>query len=313
MLELKQIPLVSVVLTTYNGESFLRAQLDSLIQQSYPHIEIIAVDDRSSDNTVSILKEYALNNDIFKVFVNEVNLGYIKNFEKACGLAEGEFIALCDQDDVWHKDKVKSMAESIGNHGMVYCDSLICNKNLQEGKKLSKMVNFRSRYSCLEVTVFCRIYGNATLFKKSLLLAAYPFPKCIPHDWWLSYIATLNGGIKYFDEALIYYRQHNANVIGAIGGRSRKKITENKRQKKKAEIACIRERINIFFNTCPNEISADKKILSKLFKSYQSFSLFNNILRMITFFQCYKVLLYVKKRSLLRKYLFCLKMFVMIK
>ena len=73
-------PLVSVVLGTYNGETFLKEQLDSVLAQTYPNIEIIAVDDGSKDATVSILNDYAARDPRIKVYVNEQNLGFIKNF-----------------------------------------------------------------------------------------------------------------------------------------------------------------------------------------------------------------------------------------
>src|SRR5579875_1624244 len=120
MNEQNSFPLVSVVLTTYNGETYLREQLDSILAQTYPNIEVVAVDDRSTDGTANILHEYAAQYPNIKVFVNEVNLGFIKNFEKGCRLSTGEYIALCDQDDYWMPDKIKRKMESIGNHALIY-------------------------------------------------------------------------------------------------------------------------------------------------------------------------------------------------
>jgi len=314
MADINQSPLVSVVLATYNGATFLAHQLDSIFAQTYSNIEVIAVDDCSADNTVAILNSYAATHTNMKVFVNEHNLGYIKNFEKACGLSNGEFIALCDQDDEWDKDKIKIMVEAIGEHPMAFCDSIVCDEHLNDtGKRISSFVNCRSRYNCLEMSVFCRIYGNATLFRKSMLSSAVPFLEIIPHDWWLSYVATLHGGIKYIDQPLVYYRQHSANVFGAIGGKSRTQTKASKRQKKKEEIIKIRKRITTFYEICPDELTKEKKVLALLQKSYQSFSLPNNILRMTTFFRYQKILLFVKKRSALRKFFFCFKMFAIIK
>jgi len=308
-----RFPLVSIVLATFNGEAFLAQLLDSVLAQTYPNIEIVAVDDGSTDTTINILNSYASTNGKIKVFANSVNIGYIKNFQKACKLSSGEYIALCDQDDEWHIDKVKHMIETIGEHPMVYCDSIVCDEHLGDtGKRISSFVNCRSRYSCLELSVFCRIYGNATLFKRSLFEDADPFPDMIPHDWWLSYVATLHGGIKYLDEPLILYRQHSTNIFGAIGSSSRKK-NDKKRQKKKEEILKIRMRIGRFYEICPKELITEKKVLADLQSSYQNFSFFNNMHRMIIFFSNYKTLLFVKKRSLLRKYVFCIKMFAIIK
>src|SRR5580658_6052519 len=97
---------ISVVLATYNGQKFLSQQLESLINQTYPNIEIIAIDDCSTDDTVNILNEFAQNYTYIKVIINDTNLGFIKNFEKGCSLSTGCLIAPCDQDDYWEADKL---------------------------------------------------------------------------------------------------------------------------------------------------------------------------------------------------------------
>jgi glycosyltransferase involved in cell wall biosynthesis len=157
------LPLVSVVLGTYNGGAYLREQLESILSQTYPNIEIVAVDDGSSDDTVPILKEYAAKHPAMKVFVNEHNLGFVKNFEKGCSLSVGELISLCDQDDWWMPEKVEKMADAIGDHLMIYCDSQLCDGSLGYlGRNISDIVHFESFYDCRQLCVFSRMYGHAT-------------------------------------------------------------------------------------------------------------------------------------------------------
>ena len=91
---------ISVVLTTYNGEKFLKEQLDSLYNQTMLPDEIVVVDDCSNDKTVEILEKYK-NTKGLRYYVNDVNIGVNKNFEKAIKLCQGDYIALCDQDDIW--------------------------------------------------------------------------------------------------------------------------------------------------------------------------------------------------------------------
>ena len=309
-----EFPLVSVVITTYNGEKFLAEQLDSVLQQSYPNLEIIIVDDGSKDKTPEILRDYASKHPNLQVYFNDKNLGYIKNFEKGCGLANGELISLCDQDDYWHVDKIKLMAKAMGDAPMVYCDSFICDEKLQKkGPRISDLANYAPLDSCIQLAVFCRIYGHATLFKKSLFKAANPFVEFIPHDWWLSYTATLQGGIRYLNEPLVFYRQHASNVFGAVGGKKKKQDKVSRQQRKEKEINDIRTRIKSFYEACPNDLQNEKKILASLMNSYQNFSLINNIKRVWIFLKNMDRLLFVKKQSKLHKYLFCLKMFVKIK
>ncbi len=327
MSEQSHFPLVSIVLATYNGEPYLREQLDSILAQTYPNIEVIAVDDRSTDNTVNILQEYADNYPNIKVFVNETNLGFIKNFERGCSLSTGEYIALCDQDDYWLPDKIKRKVESIGVHAMIYCDSEICDDKLQKsGKKISDIVVCKNWYSCLEYAVFARIYGNTLLFKRTLFEKACPFLEVIPHDWWLAFNATLQGGFTFLPEPLVSYRQHNNNLYGIV---DRKKIMKEetasliamqakqsplrKNERKEESYNKIRKRIQTFNSQCPSSFQKEKQVLHQLNKSYQSFSFTNNCQRMLLFFQHYKLLLATKKRSRIRKYLFCFKMFATIK
>ncbi len=315
MIQNSELPLVSIVLTTYNGEMFLEKQLDSLIKQTYPHIEIIAVDDGSTDHTMTILNNYAERYSNMKVFVNNANLGFIKNFEKGCLLSTGYFIALCDQDDYWHEDKIKLMVDAIGEYPMIYSDSFLCKQDLENtGIRISDNARLIPIHSCLQQAVFCRIYGHATLITRSLFEKAYPFLEVIPHDWWLSYIASFSGGIKYLDIPLVYYRQHPSNLYGAVGTkRKNKKKRKEISEKKRLEIANIRTRINTFCEICPAQLVKEKNILKALAESYSSFSLSNNFLRMSLFFRYYHLLLAVKKRSTFRKFLFCFKMFAIVK
>ncbi|CAN5305223.1 glycosyltransferase family 2 protein [soil metagenome] len=307
-------PLVSIVMATYNGSLYLAEQMESLMAQSYKNLEIIIVDDCSLDNTVEILKKFQERNTSINIISNETNLGYIKNFEKGCSLAGGEYIALCDQDDYWHPDKIKHMQAAIGNYPLIYCDSVLCDENLQPiGVNISDRGNCREYDNCLQQAIFCRIYGHATLIKKEFLLKTIPFLAVIPHDWWICFMATFHGGMKYLNEPLANYRQHGANIFGAAGGKSRSHNKANKAEEKKLEIKNIRTRIKAFYDQCPVELVKEKEVLRRLVKSYESFSLANNFQRMKLFFKYQDQLLASKKRSAIRKYLFCLKMFVMIK
>src|SRR6476661_6415310 len=99
-------PLVSVVLATYNGELFIEEQIKSILQQTYSPIELIIVDDASTDNTISIIQQFEASHSCIRLFTSERNVGYIKNFEKGMLLASGEYIALSDQDDIWEAAKL---------------------------------------------------------------------------------------------------------------------------------------------------------------------------------------------------------------
>ena len=100
-------------MATYNGEAFIREQMDSILAQSYKNIEVVACDDCSTDGTYEILQEYARKDGRVKCFQNAANLGFKKNFERAITLCSGEFIALSDQDDVWLKEKLEVQLKAL--------------------------------------------------------------------------------------------------------------------------------------------------------------------------------------------------------
>lgn len=307
----KPLALVSIILATYNGEKYLAQQLESLLQQTYSNIEIIAVDDASSDKTLDILNEYAGKHPNMKVFVNEENIGFIKNFDKGCSLSSGQFIAPCDQDDYWDPAKTEKLVNNIGNSAMAFCDSFVCDEHLnKKGKKISDKVNCQDFTSCLQQCVYCRIYGHATLITREVYTKSSPFISDIPHDWWLCYNATLLGGIKYIDEPLVYYRQHADNAIGVVGEKRRK---HHKKIKETGVKQKIRNRVKAFYEICPEHLSKEKKVLHELVESYQNFSPVNDIKRAVLFFMYCRDFLAPKKKSLFMKYLFCFKMFVKIK
>lgn len=306
------LPLVSVVMATYNGSAFIHQQMESVLAQSYPNIEVIVVDDRSTDNTVEIINDFREKYPRIKIYVNETNIGYIKNFEKGCQLAAGDYIALCDQDDYWLPEKITKMQAAIGDYPVIYCDSVLCNEALQPtGENISSKMNCRDFDNCLQQAIFCRIYGHATLINKNFLQKVIPFLSIIPHDWWLCYTATFYGGIKYFAEPLVQYRQHANNIFGAAGIKGNKQ--KNKIAAKQDETEKIRARIKSFYEYCPAELKKEKKVLRAILISYNDFSIANNFRRMFLFFRYHKQLLASKKRSRLQQYLFCLKMFVKIK
>ena len=98
--------LVSVVMTTYNGQEFLGRQLQSILDQTWSNIEIIICDDASSDGTQDIILSFAEKDNRIKYYFNKTNAGVNNNFESGFSKAAGDLIAIADQDDVWKKEKI---------------------------------------------------------------------------------------------------------------------------------------------------------------------------------------------------------------
>ena len=194
---------------TFNGESYLAAQMESLLAQTWPNLEIIVIDDCSGDGTYEILKEFASRDSRIKISRNSKNLGINKNFSNAMALCKGDLIAPCDQDDIWHPHKLSRLYAHIGTHLMSYCDSdLIAEDGTRLNMRISDRINM---YQGGDPTVFAFwncVSGHAMLFKRSLLDVALPIPDIKFHDWWLAFLAATNGSIVYLNEPLVQYRQH---------------------------------------------------------------------------------------------------------
>lgn len=208
--------MISIALATYNGERFLREQLDSIYSQTYQDIEVVACDDCSSDQTVSILKEYEHTRGL-RYYANPRNLGYIKNFEKAISLCEGEYIALSDQDDIWMPNKLVILMEAIADNLLAFSDmrliddqgATICESFFDE-----YAVNPERAKSFKYMAFRNYVTGCSILFRSELFSEARPFDARVPHDYWLALLALKRDKITYCDQSLVQYRQHSMNQIG---------------------------------------------------------------------------------------------------
>jgi glycosyltransferase involved in cell wall biosynthesis len=214
-----QKDLVSIAMTTYNGERFLRKQLDSIYNQSYKNIEVVVCDDRSTDNTIQILEEYR-NKYGTHVYVNESNVGFLRNFEKALTLCQGKYIALADQDDIWLPNKIERLVNNIGGFTLIFSDAQYIDENDSVfSPSIMKFIgapNLTGKPFRI-LTFGSYITGCTILFKRELLSIALPIPEgeCY-HDWWLSMIACKQNGIFYINEPLVNYRRHEANTLGGL-------------------------------------------------------------------------------------------------
>ncbi|TWR24053.1 glycosyltransferase family 2 protein [Mucilaginibacter pallidiroseus] len=290
-------PLVSIALCTYNGARFLREQLNSIVAQSYPNVEVIVVDDRSTDDTMSILEEYASRYPMFKLYRNEQNLGFTKNFEKAIGLCTGELIALCDQDDIWHPDKISMQVAAMGDNLLVYHDSEFVHQDGSPiGKKMSDLLNLYSGSEPEVFLFFNCVSGHAILMKRALVSAALPLPKGHFHDWWLAYVATNLGSILALPQSLVKYRQHDKSDTNIL------KLTRDKDNYSFSSVEKMQRELNWLLqcasfpqNRHPKFIKAFYDAYSKRMDSYMNFKL------TMLMYQKSKAIFYMRKKSRLSK------------
>lgn len=216
---------ISVAMTTYNGEKFLQKQIDSILSQTVMPLEIIICDDCSNDNTRVILQNYKKNNDpLFIIILNDVNLGYIKNFEKALSLCTGDYIALCDQDDMWEPYRLEKYMPLLNDKSLVYSDSLLIDKNdnILSKKLIKNCSTFQNKKF---MSIFFKkgtVQGASMILSKNLVELSLPFPSNIPHDVWLMLISKDQGSVLFCNETKLLYRIHDSNIIGIK--RSKKSI-----------------------------------------------------------------------------------------
>ncbi|GAA4278511.1 glycosyltransferase family 2 protein [Aquimarina mytili] len=303
--------LVSIVIGTYNGASYISEQLESILQQTYTPLEIIIVDDASTDETLDVIQKYDKMHSNIKMHAYDINVGYIKNFERGIALATGAYIALSDQDDWWMPTKIEKLMNHIHHYDLVYCDSIFVDENLQNlGSSFSTTKNLISINTPINLLIDNCVSGHAALFKKSLYEKAIPFPDFIPHDWWLAYVASIENNIYYLDEPLIKYRHHQNNVIA-----SSEKNKKAKKEKKPKRLKYIqkRKRIDSFYEKCPDAFTKEKRIILSIKESYRNFSLFNNLKRIFVFYKNRKELLKIVKKNNINKIVYIANMFFKIK
>ena len=194
----------------------MQAQINSLLQQSWPNIEIIISDDHSTDDTRLILEQYA-HDHRFRISYQPENIGAIQNFEFAVRQAKGSYIVFCDQDDVWLPEKIEKLYNAIGDAWLVYSDSTLID---EAGQSLQKNLSqLRLMYSGKDTRGFIFsnvVWGHAMLVNKQLIEQSLPIPAGIPHDIWFAVKAATLTGIQYLDEPLTLYRQHVKTVTTTI-------------------------------------------------------------------------------------------------
>ena len=214
--------MISVCMATYNGERFLREQIDSILCQLAPDDELIISDDGSTDGTLDIIQSY--NDKRIRLLHHKKKSEYAKikysrnfyyatdNFENALQAAQGDYIFLADQDDVWMKDKVEKCISVLKNVDfVVHQMALISNENslLEKNKFYKNKLPQLWTYNIIHE----KIWGCCTCFDRKVLDFVLPFPKkLIGHDYWISSISLKKFKCELLEDELIKYRIHDGSV-----------------------------------------------------------------------------------------------------
>lgn len=278
----------SIAMCTYNGERYIREQLESILTQTIPPTEIIICDDCSKDKTIeiarNILKEW---DGKWKIICNKKNLGYKMNFQKAISLCSGEIIFLSDQDDIWVSNKIEIMLQCFNNPDTILAfhdaelvdqDANLLYPSFWETMPFDVNRFLNKNYS--EVLVRNVMQGAACCFRKSLFKLAFPFPELAIHDEWLFLNGLLNGKVVPVKKSLIKYRQAR-NAIGGLPDTTLHKIykwTTKSRQTITTQFRELKRRyyvLKIFRDQVQNRHSStndDFKTFFVSLKEYVSFT-----------------------------------------
>lgn len=219
--------MVTILLSTYNGEKYLKEQLDSLYNQTYENFKIIVRDDKSTDSSIAILKSYDL-----KIMPSRDNLGAKGSFSALLDYAvqnsDAEYFMFCDQDDVWEKDKIEKTVTKMqclekgytNKPLLVHSDLMVVDKDLNiinnsfwSYEKIDPTINSFNRLLIQNTITGCTMMVNRKLAELS-----NPIPfEVIMHDSWLGLVASYFGKISVINESTILYRQHSLNSVGTKG------------------------------------------------------------------------------------------------
>ncbi len=194
---------VSVVMCTYNGEKYIREQLDSIINQTYPIHELLIKDDCSTDGTVSILRDYQKQYPYIRLAVNDSHKGINDNFFSAMHMAEGDYIALSDQDDIWEIDKIENQMRAIG-------DNLLCSGFSKPFSSDGSPIYYDNRtpnYSLFRAIYIGTLPGHTLLLNKRLL-SYLPAYSPLLYDMQLQIAAASMKSIAYVKKLLVNQRRY---------------------------------------------------------------------------------------------------------
>jgi glycosyltransferase involved in cell wall biosynthesis len=221
--------MIDILLATHNGERYVAELLQSLLAQSYPSWRLLVSDDGSIDRTPDILRDFQrrLPDRVRLCSRRTRRNGACGNFAHLLALAEGDYVMPCDQDDVWMPDKIdKTLAamraaeRRVGSARpvLVFTDLRVVDA---DRRLIDPSLWHYQRIDPKGVSVGCLltrnvINGCTVMANRALVRLALPQPsEAIVHDWWLAILACVLGRIEHVPEALVEYRQHGGNDIGA--------------------------------------------------------------------------------------------------
>lgn len=268
-------PKVIICMSTYNGEKYVKEQLESLLNQTYKNIEIYVRDDGSKDNTINILEDYQKQNKIH--FIKGKNVGVVGSFYECLKEAYGkaEYFAYCDQDDKWHTNKIEKAVTKLSEKNkeiplLYFSEFNYCDENLNFVNKS----NLNKKGTSFENSIVeCISFGIVEVFNKKLaekILKSGTDNICF-HDWWAYMIAAGLGEVVYDNEAMVEYRRTGSNVSPSGKAGITLQLYRIKKFIFGKYFKNIREQINKYKNQFYAELKDNNKKIIDLFSLKYNF------------------------------------------
>lgn len=217
---------ISIVMATYNGEKYIKQQLQSLLEQTKKADEVLIYDDCSTDRTVMLINKFIKENKLqgWRIVVNSKNKGWKRNFFELLCQASGDLIFMCDQDDIWVKDKIESMSKVMIENSDILClvgrDNPVDDKgkiyttNKNESGKVSK-VQYQNKF-------YSKIYRGCAMCISKEVITEYKKMKCdyVGHDAVCAHIALMKNGLYSIEKTVLYHRFHGGNATASKMGKN---------------------------------------------------------------------------------------------
>lgn len=272
---------IDILLATYNGEKYIKEQIDSILNQTYKNIKIIISDDGSKDGTRKILEQYEQKEKRIKIYYQPQNIGYVKNFEFLLKKVESNIYMLSDQDDVWLPEKVEKTYEVLKKEkaDLVFGDLEVVNEKLEQiypsfgdfmklNRKIKKYIHsykLNYLYNC--------VTGCTVMAKKENIGKVIPIPtnsKYVIHDHWLGLMIGMKGKMAYVPEKYIKYRQHGNNQVGT------EKISHGFKKLEDVRNLFIQVKLGVFKTYVENNDRFPKDIQKLNIEAYEYFKMIEN-------------------------------------
>jgi len=271
---------IKILLATYNGDKFIATQLESIIKQSHTNWELLISDDGSTDDTLSIINKYCLQDSRIRIVNEELSkLGSSQNFGNLIKTVLNEsfdFLMFADQDDFWYSNKIElSLAAMVSEKDFITIPKLIYTNFEFADENLNPLLEETMRITSTwkepsfeRLLVQNNIYGCTMMLNKKLSEKVFPVPVCAEnHDYWVALIASCLGKIVHVKHSLMLYRQHSNNVSGHYTNNTfSKRFYRFFRSWKKLEFTLVSSQNQSLelYKRYSNEIFFDKnKILQK--------------------------------------------------